>query len=214
MVKITFCDGSAWFRPRLPGDATSTYKAEALGLQRQLRQLQTQYDMLTSQASALIQGRRARVAATSTVNGQLTAIDDSLSVRNLEMNAVLGRIASTAQELVHYHSGDEDDIYLAYSDFHPYLILDASCMQELNHWVLIDWLLRRAKLNVHGSILCLNMLPYEVKICQLRTNLDPRLLGMKCSPDFLQHLLDLNKHPPLEFVSFSAHYWHARHTLV
>ncbi|KAL7247036.1 hypothetical protein ACSBR2_002030 [Camellia fascicularis] len=115
-------------------DATLTYKAEALGLQRQLRQLQTQYDMLTSQASALIQGRRARVAATSTVNGQLTAIDDSLSVRNLEMNAVLGRIASTAQELAHYHSGDEDDIYLAYSDFHPYLILDASCMQELNHW--------------------------------------------------------------------------------
>ncbi|KAI8014460.1 AUGMIN subunit 3 [Camellia lanceoleosa] len=115
-------------------DATLTYKAEALGLQRQLRQLQTQYDMLTSQASALIQGRRARVAATLTVNGQLTAIDDSLSVRNLEMNAVLGRIASTAQELAHYHSGDEDDIYLAYSDFHPYLILDASCMQELNHW--------------------------------------------------------------------------------
>ncbi|KAF7119561.1 hypothetical protein RHSIM_Rhsim13G0052400 [Rhododendron simsii] len=115
-------------------DATLAYKAEALELQRQLRQLQNQYDMLTSQASSLIQGRRARVAATSNVNGQLTTIDDSLSARNLEMNAVLGRISSTAQELAHYHSGDEDGIYLAYSDFHPYLIVDASCMKELNQW--------------------------------------------------------------------------------
>ncbi|XP_057474925.1 AUGMIN subunit 3-like [Actinidia eriantha] len=115
-------------------DATLAYKAEALELQRQLRQLQTQYDMLTGQASSLIQGRRARVAATTTVNGQLTAIDDSLSARNLEMNAVLGRIASTTQELAHYHSGDEDGIYLAYSDFHPYLTVDASCVKELNQW--------------------------------------------------------------------------------
>ena len=28
----------------------------------------------------------------------------------------------------------EDDIYLAYSDFHPYLIVDASCVKELNQW--------------------------------------------------------------------------------
>ncbi|KAI8029385.1 AUGMIN subunit 3 [Camellia lanceoleosa] len=39
-------------------DATLTYKAEASELQRQLRQLQTQYDMLSGQASPLIQGRR------------------------------------------------------------------------------------------------------------------------------------------------------------
>ncbi|EOX93766.1 Gb:AAB97010.1 isoform 3 [Theobroma cacao] len=90
--------------------------------------------MLTGQASALIQGRRARVAATSTVNGHLTTIDDSLSGRNLQMNAVLGRIASTAQELAHYHSGDEEGIYLAYSDFHPYLVGDSSCIKELNQW--------------------------------------------------------------------------------
>lgn len=115
-------------------DATLAYKAEALELQRQLRYVQSQYDMLTVQASSLIQGRRARVAATSTVNGQLTTLDDSLSARNLQMNAVLGRIASTAQELAHYHSGDEDGIYLAYSDFHPYLLEDSSCMKELNQW--------------------------------------------------------------------------------
>lgn len=66
-------------------DATSAYRAEGLELQRQLRHLQSQFDMLTGQASALIQGRRARVAATSTVNGHLTTIDDSLSARNLEV---------------------------------------------------------------------------------------------------------------------------------
>ncbi|PWA47663.1 HAUS augmin-like complex subunit 3 [Artemisia annua] len=115
-------------------DATLAYKAEAVELQRQLGHLQSQYDMLSTQASALIQGKRARVASTSTVNGQLNSIDDSLSARNLEMNAVLGRIASTAQELAHFHSGDEDGIYLAYSDFHPYLLVDSLCMKELNQW--------------------------------------------------------------------------------
>jgi HAUS augmin-like complex subunit 3 len=87
-------------------DATLAHKAEALELQRQLRRLQTQYDLLTGQSSALIQGRRARVAATSAVSGQITAIEDSLSARNLQMNGVLGRLASTSQELAHYHSGE------------------------------------------------------------------------------------------------------------
>ncbi|KAK7290991.1 hypothetical protein RIF29_05816 [Crotalaria pallida] len=90
--------------------------------------------MLSSQASTLIQGRRARVGATSIVNGHLTMIDDSLSVRNLQMNAVLGQIASTTQELAHYHSGDVDGIYLAYSDFSQYLLGDSSCIKELNQW--------------------------------------------------------------------------------
>lgn len=66
-------------------DATLAAKAEALELQKQLRNLQYQNDMLTGQASSLIQGRRARVAATSNANGQLTTIDDSLSARNLEV---------------------------------------------------------------------------------------------------------------------------------
>ncbi|CAI9107298.1 OLC1v1006623C1 [Oldenlandia corymbosa var. corymbosa] len=115
-------------------DATVALKTEALELQKQLRRLQSQYDMLTGQASSLSQGRRARVAATSAVNGQLTSIQDGLSARNLEMNAVLGKMAATAQELAHYHSGEEDGIYLAYSDFHQYLLADASCMKELNQW--------------------------------------------------------------------------------
>ncbi|XP_057517806.1 AUGMIN subunit 3 [Amaranthus tricolor] len=115
-------------------DATSAYKAEALELQRQLNQLQSQFDILTGQASSLIQGKRARVVATSSVTGQLGTMEDSLSARNLEMNAVLGRIASTAQELAHYHSGDDEGIYLAYSDFHQYLISDSTCSKELNQW--------------------------------------------------------------------------------
>ncbi|KAL9275219.1 AUGMIN subunit 3-like protein [Drosera capensis] len=114
----------------------ATHKAEALQLERQLGQLQSSFDMLSSQASALVHGRRARVAATSLVTGQLGAMDDTLSARNLEMNAVLGRIASTAQDLAHYHSGDdvENDIYLAYSDFHQYLLGDASCTKMLDQW--------------------------------------------------------------------------------
>ncbi|KDO61144.1 hypothetical protein CISIN_1g0071262mg, partial [Citrus sinensis] len=115
-------------------EATQAYRDEAAQLQRQLRHLQCQFDMLTAHASTLMQGRRARVAATSTVNGHLSILDDGLSARNLQMNDVLGRIASTAQELAHYHSGDEDGIYLAYSDFHPYLLGDSSSMKELNQW--------------------------------------------------------------------------------
>ncbi|KAK2374950.1 AUGMIN subunit [Trifolium repens] len=71
-------------------EATLAYKIEATDLQRQLRHLQSQFDMLSSQASTLTQG--------------------SLSGRNLQMNAVLGRIASTSEELAHYHSGDEDEL--------------------------------------------------------------------------------------------------------
>ncbi|XVE72673.1 hypothetical protein DITRI_Ditri11bG0057600 [Diplodiscus trichospermus] len=56
-------------------DATIAYKAEALELQKQLRHLQSQFDMLT-----------------------------------------------------------EEGIYLAYSDFHPYLVGDSSCLKELNQW--------------------------------------------------------------------------------
>ncbi|CAI0559730.1 unnamed protein product [Linum tenue] len=115
-------------------DATLAYKTEALELQSQLSHLQSQFKMLTGQASTLVQGRRARVAATSAVNGHLTTIDDSLSARNLRMNEVLERIASAAEELANYHSGDEDGIYLAYSDFNPYLLGDSSYMREINQW--------------------------------------------------------------------------------
>lgn len=73
----------------MSSDATLAYKAEASELQRQLRHLQSQFDMLTTHSSTLIQGRRARVAATSTVNGHLATLDDSLSARNLQVKEEL-----------------------------------------------------------------------------------------------------------------------------
>lgn len=115
-------------------EAKLAYKAEVLELQKQLERQQRQFDLLVGQVSTLIQGRRARVAATSAVNGQLIALDEKLSARNSDMNAVLGKMASTALELAHYHSGDEDGIYLAYSDFHSYLVGDSACSKELNQW--------------------------------------------------------------------------------
>jgi len=65
-------------------EATLAYREEAESLQRQLRHLESQFDMLSGQGSSLTQGRRARLAATSIVKGHLANIDDSLSVRNLQ----------------------------------------------------------------------------------------------------------------------------------
>ncbi|KAJ3669867.1 hypothetical protein LUZ60_010191 [Juncus effusus] len=112
-------------------EAKLAYKAEAQQLKKQLERQQMQFELLAKQASSLIQGRRARVGATSNVNGQLILLDEKLSSRNIEMNGVLGKIAATAQELAHYHSG-EDSIYLAYSDFHSYVLGDLACSSELN----------------------------------------------------------------------------------
>jgi HAUS augmin-like complex subunit 3 len=41
--------------------------------------------LLAGQASSLIQGRRARLSAMSTVSGQLLSLDEILSSRNLEV---------------------------------------------------------------------------------------------------------------------------------
>ncbi|XP_075648704.1 uncharacterized protein LOC142619481 isoform X2 [Castanea sativa] len=54
--------------------------------------------MHTSQPSSLIQGRQARVAATSTVNGHLTYLDDSLSARNLELHSGGARTQLEAED--------------------------------------------------------------------------------------------------------------------
>nr|CAB3469590.1 unnamed protein product [Digitaria exilis] len=115
-------------------EAKLAYRAEVFELQKQLARQQAQFDLLAGQASTLIQGRRARVSAMSAISGELISLDEILSSRNLEMNAVLGKIAATTQELAHYHSGDEESIYLAYSDFHPYVVGDLACAKELNRW--------------------------------------------------------------------------------
>ncbi|RRT66330.1 hypothetical protein B296_00038786 [Ensete ventricosum] len=69
-------------------EAKLAYKAEVLELQKQLERQQSLFDMLAGQASALIQGRRARVSATSAVNAQLITLDEKLSARNLEVDLI------------------------------------------------------------------------------------------------------------------------------
>ncbi|KAK1294323.1 hypothetical protein QJS10_CPA16g01578 [Acorus calamus] len=115
-------------------EATISYKGEAMELQKRLRTLQAQSDMLAGQASFLAHRRKARMAATSDVKGCLSLLDEKLAMRSLEMDGVLGKIASTALELAHYHSEDDGSIYLAYSDFHAYLLGDTDCRKELNQW--------------------------------------------------------------------------------
>lgn len=80
-------------------EATQAYRDEAAQLQRQLRHLQSQFDMLTAHASTLMQGRRARVAATSTVNGHLSILDDGLSARNLQVWDKESLISSMVYEI-------------------------------------------------------------------------------------------------------------------
>ena len=60
-------------------------KKEASELQKQLKHLQSQFDLLVGQASSLIQGRKARAAVTSTINDQLSLLEEKLSERNLEV---------------------------------------------------------------------------------------------------------------------------------
>lgn len=67
-------------------EAKLAFKAEVVELQKQLERQQSMFDLLASQASALIQGRRARVSATSSVNTQLITLDEKFSARNLEVH--------------------------------------------------------------------------------------------------------------------------------
>lgn len=115
-------------------EATLAYKAEAAELQKRMQRLQSQLDVITGQASGLIQGRRARSAAASTASGNLLVAEEKLANRNLEVNSVLEKISSTARELAHYHSGEEEGIYISFMDLHPYTIHDLSCTKELNQW--------------------------------------------------------------------------------
>lgn len=71
--------------PLFHREAKLAYKAEVAELQKKLRHQQSRFDFLAGQVSSLIQGRRGRVAATSAVNGQLIALDEKLSARNLEV---------------------------------------------------------------------------------------------------------------------------------
>lgn len=71
----------------VPGyrEATLSYRAEAVGLQKQLQRLQSQLESLGGQSSSLIQGRRARAAATAGAAGNLLMVEERLASRNLEV---------------------------------------------------------------------------------------------------------------------------------
>lgn len=66
-------------------EATASYKAEALALQKRLQRLQSQLELLGGQTSSLIQGRRGRTAAAASAAGNLSMIEEKLVGRNLEV---------------------------------------------------------------------------------------------------------------------------------
>ncbi|KAH9794144.1 AUGMIN subunit 3 [Citrus sinensis] len=130
--------------------STLAYKAEAVELQKQLRHLQSQFDVLTAHGSTLVQGRRARVSATSTVNGHLTTLDDSLSARNLQtIPALCWELAQlqdtyilqdtqaglstyvSAPRIVQQISSLHSDLMTLQSDLKNSLPQDIKCINEL-----------------------------------------------------------------------------------
>lgn len=115
-------------------EATASYKQEAVALQKRLQRLQKQVELLGGHTSSLIQGRRARTAAAAGAAQSLSAIEEKLVARNLEMNTVLEKLSSSARELAYYHSGEEDGIYISFADLRPYIIQDQACTKVLQEW--------------------------------------------------------------------------------
>ncbi|KAG8100441.1 hypothetical protein GUJ93_ZPchr0013g37853 [Zizania palustris] len=50
------------------------------------------------------------------------------------MNAVLGKLTASTQELSYYHSEADIGIYLSYCDFQSYITHNLDCTEELNRW--------------------------------------------------------------------------------
>ena len=73
------------FKQYLVRDATSSLKSEAAELHKQIQRLQAQLDVLSGQASTLIQGRRTRSAAALSANEQLLLVEEKLANRNVEV---------------------------------------------------------------------------------------------------------------------------------
>mgnify|MGYP000087715625 CR=1 FL=1 len=73
------------FKQFLLRDATASFKAEAAELHKQIQRLQSQLDVLSGQASTLIQGRRTRSAAALSANEQLLLVEEKLANRNVEV---------------------------------------------------------------------------------------------------------------------------------
>ncbi|BBN07186.1 HAUS augmin-like complex subunit 3 [Marchantia polymorpha subsp. ruderalis] len=115
-------------------EATVAYKAEAQELQKRLQHLQVHLDSLSGHTSSVIQGRRARASSSSTTSEQLLMSEEKLAARNVELNAVLEKISSSARDLAYYHSGEEEGIYLSFADFRSFIAQDQACTKALNDW--------------------------------------------------------------------------------
>ncbi|KAF8732082.1 hypothetical protein HU200_016042 [Digitaria exilis] len=115
-------------------DSKLALRAEVSDLEKQLASLEWKLDLLTAQATTITQGKKSRSAAKTRANGQLTALDEKFAKRSLEMNAVLGKLAATTQELSYYHSEADIGVYLSYWDFKSYVRSNLACMKELSRW--------------------------------------------------------------------------------
>jgi len=115
-------------------DSKLALRAEVSDLEKQLASLEWKLDLLTAQATTITQGKKSRSSAKTRANGQLTGLDEKFAKRNLEMNAVLGKLAATTQELSYYHSEADIGVYLSYCDFLSYVRSNLVCTKELNRW--------------------------------------------------------------------------------
>ncbi|KAL5657085.1 hypothetical protein ACJX0J_030248, partial [Zea mays] len=109
-------------------------RAEVSDLERQLASLEWRLDILTAQATTINQGKKSRSSANTRANGQLTGLDKMFAKRSLEMNAILGKLTASTQELSYYHSEADIGVYLSYCDFQPYVRSALACTKELNKW--------------------------------------------------------------------------------
>ncbi|CAD6226471.1 unnamed protein product [Miscanthus lutarioriparius] len=110
------------------------FRAEVSDLEKQLASLEWKLDILTAQATTINQGKKFRSSANTRANGQLTGLDEIFAKRSLEMNAILGKLTATTQELSYYHSEADIGVYLSYCDFQPYVSSALACTKELNKW--------------------------------------------------------------------------------
>ncbi|RCV09829.1 hypothetical protein SETIT_2G061000v2 [Setaria italica] len=115
-------------------DSKLALRAEVSDLEKQLASLEWKLDLLTAQATTITQGKKYRSSAKTRANGQLTGLDEKFAKRSLEMNAVLGKLAATTQELSYYHSEADIGVYLSYCDFQSYVRSNLACTKGLSRW--------------------------------------------------------------------------------
>uniref|UniRef100_A0ACD5ULW9 Uncharacterized protein n=1 Tax=Avena sativa TaxID=4498 RepID=A0ACD5ULW9_AVESA len=115
-------------------DSKHALRAEVSDLEKKLASLELQLDFLTAQATTITQGNKSCGSAKTSATEQLTRLNEKLAKRSLEMNAVLGKLVATIQELSYYHSEADIGIYLSYCDFQSYVISNLACTKEIKKW--------------------------------------------------------------------------------